>query len=185
MSEILRYKIAGREATSFSVPVTSNGTDVKTAGSAQIPEWMVKIDDLTGKIKTPKYLGYEEYCELFGWYAESSCDTKNGVVIPTANLKHSEVIIIIPVLSFLINLELKMNQQKPVAAMEVIRTAGKVKAQTILFENCTIKNIQQELDRVIIKMDIARKTDTITVFEGGQPAGQVVSFVDYLTGEVK
>lgn len=184
MTDILRYKIAGSEAKSFSVPITTDKSS-EDSSSAQIPEWMIKIDTLTKDLKTPKFLGFEDYCELYGWYAESSCDTKNGIVIPTAKLKHSEVIIILPVFSFLINLELKMNQQKKVDVMEIIRTAGKSKAQTILFENCTLKNIQQELDRVVIKMNITRKTDTITVFENGMPAGQVVSFVDYLTGEVK
>lgn len=178
----LKYRISGNK--DFMIPIVEP-KNLDNGSASKLPEWMVKIGDFCESTIT----GYQKYCELFGWYGESSRKIKNdiaGFLTPTATLRHSEVVIVIPVFAFLAELENMMNAGTPVPEIEIVNIDSKLgKKQSIQFLGCTLTSIQQELDRVVVKMNILAKVDTIKVYSVlGIPAGQKVSRVDYMTGIV-
>jgi hypothetical protein len=185
MANTIHYKIAGSDSKSISVPVVEKKNDNPIESTAATAEWMVRIDDHTFSTR----IGFNKHCELHGWYAENSCETSGGSVgfwSPATILKHSEVVIIIPVFGFLPKLENAMNKKVALSEVEIIRVGETIATQTILFEKCFISSIQQELERVIIKMNITKKTNTVLGFDAnGMSTGQVVSFVDYGSGSVE
>lgn len=185
MANTIHYKIAGSDSKSISVPMVEKNTDNPVESAATTAEWMIKIDEHTFSSR----IGFTGHCELHGWYAENSCETSGGSVgswNPATILKHSEVVIIIPVFGFLPILENSMNKKESLNEVEIIRVGETIATQTILFERCFISSIQQELERVIIKMNITTKTNTVLGFDAnGNSAGQVVSFVDYSSGAVE
>lgn len=185
MANTIHYKIAGSDSKSISVPMVEKKTDNPVESAASTAEWMIRIDDLTSSSR----IGFVGHCELHGWYAENSCETAGGSVgfwNPATVLKHSELVIIIPVFGFLPKLENSMNKKNALSEVEIIRVGEVIATQKILFEKCYISSIQQELERVIIKMNITKKTNTVLGFDAnGNSAGQVVSFVDYSSGAVE
>ncbi|PIZ33428.1 MAG: hypothetical protein COY39_02680 [Alphaproteobacteria bacterium CG_4_10_14_0_8_um_filter_37_21] len=185
MANTIQYKIAGSDAKSITVPTVEKSTENPIASAASTAEWMVRIDDLTASSR----VGFLNHCELHGWYAENSCETSGATVgfwNPSTVLKHSELVIIIPVMGFMPKLENSMNKKNALSEVEIIRVGELVATQTILFEKCYISSIQQELERVIVKMNITKKTNTVRAFDAtGNSAGQIVSFVDYSSGAVE
>ena len=185
MANTIQYKIAGSDSKSISVPIVEKRTDNPVESAATTAEWMVRIDDLTASSR----IGFTGHCELHGWYAENSCETSGGSVgfwNPSTVLKHSELVIIIPVFGFLPKLENSMNKKNALGEVEIIRVGETIATQKILFEKCFISSIQQELERVIVKMNITKKTNTVLGFDpDGKSMGQVVSYVDYSSGAVE
>jgi len=175
----LKYRISGRQ--NFLVPVVEQ-TDREQGTESRIPEWLVRIDDLT-ESKNPKF---QKHVELFGWYGESSKRGKpqgTGLIAPTGTLRHSELVIIVGVEAFLAELQTRMNGGKPITEVEILHVMNEATVQSIRYLVCNIQSIQQELDRAVIKLNVGVKVDRIVVFNAaGMPAGQKVSSTDYTTG---
>jgi hypothetical protein len=77
-----------------------------------------------------------------------------------------------------------MNTGTPINALTIVRLgnikATKVKIQQIDYTNCFIQSFQQQLDRIILRLTVTTKTNTIFVYDTlGTNQGQVVSTVDY------
>ncbi|MDP2194113.1 MAG: hypothetical protein Q8K36_06275, partial [Alphaproteobacteria bacterium] len=129
MSSIIHYTIAGNKSNSLTVPmVRKEEQDFHTSNTSSA-EWMVRIDDMTHSASKL----FPKHCELFGWYAENSCQTNGsmGFWTPAKVLKHSEVVIIIPVAGFLAKLENAMNKKNALMQVEIIRIGENVPIQTI------------------------------------------------------
>lgn len=182
MSNIMKYRIAGSK--DFAIPVVSkvHNPDEESAASANTPEWMVKIDELT----TSLTLGFPDYCELLGWFGEAGRKINNSTTqYPSSSLKHSEVVIVVPVAGYLASLESKMNKGETLKVVKIINFADNKELQAIEYKGCLIRSIQQELERAVIKMSIMKKINTIKVYNEGVCTGQMVSSVDYGTGAVE
>src|SRR4051812_13339747 len=101
-------------STNVSIPVTD--TDVPGATEnigVKSPEWMVKIDDAL----TSSVADYVDHAELFGWHGKSSRFTTGDIgnlLMTSATLRHSDVILIIPNGPYAPTLETKMNMGKKI-----------------------------------------------------------------------
>jgi hypothetical protein len=160
-------------------------TDVTTPDDRGVksPEWMIKIGDLL----VSDVDGFNDYCELFGWYGESSRLTTGDIsnqLFTSATLKHSDLVLLLPNGGHGAQLESKMNIGLPLEAVQIVRLgnikATKVKLQVIDYTNCRIQSFQQQLDRVILSLSVSTKTNTVFVYDNsGTNKGQMVSKVDY------
>ncbi len=160
-------------------------TDVSTPDDRGVksPEWMIKIDDMLQS----EVENFNDYCELFGWYGESSRLTTGDIsnqLFTSATLKHSDLVVMIPNGSHAAQLESKMNLGVPLDLVQVVRLGNikstKVKLQVIDYTNCWIQSFQQQLDRLVLFLSISAKTNTVFVYDiNGNNKGQMVSKVDY------
>jgi hypothetical protein len=180
------YKIVelpGPGKSKFSIATTDvddldNGTD-----GVKSPEWMIKIDELT----TSNVDGFNGYTELFGWHGESSRFTTGDIsnsLFTSATLKHSDLVVLMSNGGYATTLETNMNTGIPINSLTIVRLgnikATKVIIQQIDYTNCFIQTFQQQLDRIILRLTITTKTNTIFVYDNtGQNQGQMVSTVDY------
>ena len=160
-------------------------TDVQTPDDKGVksPEWMILIDDL---LKSDVD-GFNDHCELFGWYGESSRLTTGDVsnqLFTSATLKHTDLTLLLPNGGHGAQLESKMNLGIPLANIEIVRLGNikstKVKLQTIAYTDCRIQTFQQQLDRIVLNLIVSTKTNTVFVYDNaGTNKGQMVSKVDY------
>lgn len=152
------------------------------------PEWMVKIDDLLFS----QVAKFNDYCELFGWHAESSRFTNGDVsneLFTSATIRHSDVILIIPNGGYSASLQTYMNRGQVIGEMYIVRLGNvgemKVVLQQIKFETVRVQSFQQQLDRVIIHTQVLTKTDTHFIYDyTGQIRGQMVTAAHYGFNEV-
>ena len=170
----------------ISVPMV----DPKLHDSGQVttPEWMVSIDDLLeSSVK-----GFEKYCELFGWYAEHSRETKGNVsgdLVSNACVKQSDVIIIVPMGLYIPKIDNTMTSGKVMDKITIVRVANseklKVPIQTIEFSGCQVCKIQQRLEDAVITFRPVKRTNTVIQYDQvtGGKTGQTVSEFDYSKGE--
>jgi hypothetical protein len=178
------YKIVELPGRSkFSIATTDVDNPDNNPDGAKSPEWMIKIDALTNSAVD----GFNDYSELFGWHGESSRFTTGDIsnnLFTSATLKHSDLVVLIPNGGYAATLETNMNTGTPINALTIVRLgnikATKVKIQQIDYTNCFIQSFQQQLDRVILRLTVTTKTNTIFVYDTlGTNQGQVVSTVDY------
>ncbi|RZI45872.1 hypothetical protein [Candidatus Finniella inopinata] len=163
--------------------VATTDTTTPEDGGVKSPEWMIKIDDM---LKS-EVENFNDYCELFGWYGESSRLTTGDIsnqLFTSATLKHSDLVIIIPNGGYGAQLETKMNLGIPLNEVQVVRLGNvkstKVKLQVIDYTLCRIQSFQQQLDRLVICLNISAKTNTVFVYDvNGNNKGQMVNRVDY------
>jgi hypothetical protein len=147
------------------------------------PEWMIKIDDL---LKSDVD-GFNDHCELFGWYGESSRLTTgdiSGQLFTSSTLSHSDVVLLLPNGGHGAQIETKMNIGMPLENIVIARLGNvqnlKVKLQKIEFKHCRIQAFQQQLDRLYVFISPTIKTNTVFVYgNDGTNKGQMVSNVDY------
>ncbi len=167
----------------FRIATTDTDIPQDNTGGVKSPEWMVQMDDILASDVDD----YNDYAELFGWYAESSRFTTGDIsnsLFTSATLKHSDLVVLLPNGGFSAILETRMNTGTPVDQLTIVRLgnikAMKVELQTIVYSNCRIQSFQQQLDRLILQMSVTSKVNTIFVYDNdGQSQGQVVSSVDY------
>jgi hypothetical protein len=160
------------------VPVTDEDIGVKS------PEWMVSMD----KLMCSTVEGFDDYVELFGWYGESSRFTSpdaSGPLFTSSTLRHTDLILIIPYGGYCAQIESNMNLGQPINSLKIVRlgniSQAKVKLQELEYTNCKIQTCQQQLDRMIIHVQIATKTNTVFVYgQDGTSQGQMVSKADYV-----
>jgi len=163
--------------------VATTDTTTPEDGGVKSPEWMIKIDDMLQS----EVENFNDYCELFGWYGESSRLTTGDIsnqLFTSATLKHSDLVIIIPNGGYGAQLETKMNLGIPLNVVQVVRLGNvkstKVKLQVIDYTLCRIQSFQQQLDRLVVCLSITGKTNTVFVYDvNGSNKGQMVSSVDY------
>lgn len=163
--------------------VATTDTTTPADGGVKSPEWMIKIDDMLQS----EVENFNDYCELFGWYGESSRLTTGDIsnqLFTSATLKHSDLVIIIPNGGYGAQLETKMNLGIPLNVVQVVRLGNvkstKVKLQVIDYTLCRIQSFQQQLDRLVLCLSITGKTNTVFVYDvNGSNKGQMVSHVDY------
>lgn len=166
-------------------------TDVATPGETGVksPEWMIKIEDLVSS----EVDDFNDHCELFGWYGESSRLTTGDIsntMNSSATLRHSDLVLFIPNGGHGAQLETKMNLGTPLAQVKIVRLgnvkAAKVKMQEIEFTTCRIQSIQQQLDRLYVFLSVGTKTNTVYVFGAdGSQKGQMVSKVNYIKNKIE
>lgn len=172
-------EISGKNKFRIATTDTSTPED----GGVKSPEWMIKIGDLL----TSEVEDFNDYCELFGWYGESSRLTTGDIsnqLFTSATLKHSDLIVILPNGGYGAQLESKMNLGIPLPIVQIVRLGNikstKVKLQVVDFTLCRIQSFQQQLDRLIVSLSISSKTNTVYVYDiNGTNKGQMVSRVDY------
>lgn len=163
--------------------ITTTDTSSPDDRGVKSPEWMVKIDDL---LKS-SVAEYNDHCELFGWYAESSRLTTGDIsnqLFTSATLRHTDVTLLIPNGGHGAQLESKMNIGMPLEKITIVRLGNvqnlKVKLQVIEFGHCRIQNFQQQLDRLFIHVSPTTKQNTVFVYDNsGANQGQMVSKADY------
>lgn len=177
------YKIIELPGKSkFRIATTDVDAPEDNPDGVKSPEWMIKIDDLMKSDVD----GFNDHCELFGWHGESSRFTTGDIsnnLFTSATLKHSDLVILIPNGGYAATLETNMNTGVPINPT-IVRLgnikATKVMIQKIDYTNCFIQSFQQQLDRLILRLSVTTKTNTIFVYDNtGQNQGQVVSTVDY------
>ncbi len=169
--------------TDTSIPGDTENIGVKS------PEWMIKMD----KILESKVADFEDYAELFGWFAQSARYTSSDIgnnLFTSATLRHSDVRIIIPNGGYAAKLENKMNLGEDIDEMIIVRLgnikAVKIPLQIITYEVCRIQSFQQELDRLILSLNITKKQNVVFSYgQDGDPLGQTASEVDYSKHTVK
>lgn len=180
----IRYQVVGmmgRTDRVVQVPITEDpSSDLQLVRS---PEWMVKLDDIVFS----SISNFEDYCELYGWYAEAGRFTSGDVsnqLFTSATLRHSDVIIIIPSGGYAAQLQTHMNLGRMIRQMTIVHLGNveqsKVKLQEIVHDQCRIQNYQQQLDRLVLHIQVTAKTDTHFVYDrSGQIKGQMVTAVNY------
>lgn len=185
----IRYQVIGmmgRADRAVQVPITEDpATEIQSVRS---PEWMVKLDDIVFSSIT----GFEDHCELYGWYAEAGRFTSGDVanqLFTSATLRHSDVIIIIPGGGYAAQLQTQMNMGRMIGQMTIVHLGNveqsKVKLQEIVHDQCRIQNYQQQLDRLVLHIQVTAKTDTHFVYDrAGQIKGQMVTSVNYSQNSV-
>ncbi|MBY0282265.1 MAG: hypothetical protein K2W94_08970 [Alphaproteobacteria bacterium] len=178
------YKIIELPGKSnFRIATTDIENPENNPDGVKSPEWMIKIDDLT----TSDVDNFNGYTELFGWHGESSRFTTGDIsnnLFTSATLKHSDLVVLMSNGGYAATLETNMNTGTPINVLTIIRLgnikATKVTMQQIDYTNCFIQSFQQQLDRIILRLTVTSKTNTIFVYDKtGLNQGQVVSTVDY------
>jgi len=160
-------------------------TDVSTPDDKGVksPEWMIKIDDLLSSDVD----NFNDHCELFGWYGESSRLTTgdiSGQLFTSATLRHTDLVLLLPNGGHAAQIESKMNLGIPLNEVNILRLGNiksmKVQLQSIVYTNCHIQSFQQQLDRIVLSLLVSSKTNTVFVYDNsGTNKGQMVSKVDY------
>ncbi len=147
------------------------------------PEWMVQMDTfLTSSVE-----GYESYCELFGWYGESSRYTSGSLassLYTSATLRHTDLVIIIPNGGYSTMIEGLMNTGNFIKKLVIVRLGNvktaKVILQKLTYTNCRIQKFNQQLDQLVVELSIMTKNNTVYVYgQDGQSQGQMVTQADY------
>lgn len=171
---------------SYSIPTVP--PTVRESGQVTTPEWMISIDDLlSSSVK-----GFEEYCELYGWYSEHSRESKGNVtgdLVSNAAVKQSDVIVIIPMGIYIPTIDNIMTNGKVLDKITIVRIANnealKVPIQIIDFAACQVSKIQQRLEDAVITFRPVKRTNTVIKYdpENGNKVGQTVSEFDYSKGE--
>src|SRR3569833_1151189 len=114
----VRYQVVGimGQARQVQVPMIDDGSsDLKAIKS---PEWMVKLDDIVFSSVSD----FEDYCELFGWYAEAGRITSGDIsnqLFTSATLCHSDIVIIIPSGGYAAQLQTQMNMGRMISKMTI------------------------------------------------------------------
>lgn len=173
---------SGKDSISIAMTDTAMPGDTQNIG-VKSPEWMVKIDDLLSS----SVADYTDHAELYGWHGKSSRFTTGDIgnlLLTSASLRHSDVVIIIPNGAYAPVLENKMNMGNKLDEILLVRLgnseAVKVKLQTISFATCRFQSFQQELDRLYLTFNVTKKVNTVFAYdETGANTGQTVSTVDY------
>jgi hypothetical protein len=167
------------EATSAA----SSTPDAQYASSVQSPEWMIQMDSfLSSNVD-----GYRDYCELFGWYGESSRFTTGDLsssLFTSATLRHTDLIIVVPNGGYATTLEALMNTGTAIQKVTIIRLGTiemqTVPLQTLVYTTCRVQRFNQQLDQLIVEMSIMTKENTVFVYaQDGTSQGKMVSQVDY------
>lgn len=177
-----RYKMTELAGTQRMLVPTVEADD-GAVNSIKSPEWMVQIGNLTQST----IVGYLTYAPLFGWYGESSRITAGDVGGPlqtSAQLKHSDLVLILGNGGYATSLESAMNKGSPLSLVTIVRLGNiqgaTVPLQTTAYGNCMIQSFQQQLDRLVLHLSVTTKTNTVLVYNNlGVCAGQMVSSVDY------
>jgi hypothetical protein len=185
MAQYSLIQIPGR--SNIRIPIVESNVsttdDSSNKSSVQSPEWMVEMDSFLSS----NVSGYTSYCQLYGWYGESSRYTSGDVassLFTSATLRHSDLIVIIPNGGYATTLESMMNTGTPIQQLTIARlgtiSSSIVTLQTLVFTMCRIQKFNQQLDQVIIEMSILTKQNTVFVYgQDGSSQGQMVSQVDY------
>ncbi len=177
-----RYKMTELAGAQRMLIPTTDSND-ESINSVKSPEWMVKIGVLTSST----IVGFLDYAPLYGWYGESSRITAGDIGGPlqtSAQLKHSDLVLILGNGGYATSLEASMNKGYPLDLVTIVRLGNiqgvTVKLQTTAYGNCMIQSFQQQLDRLVLHLSVTTKTNTVLVYNNlGVCAGQMVSSVDY------
>jgi hypothetical protein len=173
----IRIPIVGGDNSSTSREEPSNPSSV------QSPEWMIKMDSfLSSNVN-----GFTDFCELYGWYGESSRYTSGDVansLFTSATLRHTDLVVIIPNGGYATTIESLMNTGTMIQQMTIARLGTveqqTVTMQTLVYTTCRIQKFNQQLDQVVVELSILTKENTIFVYgQDGTSQGQMVSQVDY------
>ena len=135
------------------IPTTDSNDE--SINSVKSPEWMVKIGVLTSST----IVGFLDYAPLYGWYGESSRITAGDIGGPlqtSAQLKHSDLVLILGNGGYATSLEASMNKGYPLDLVTIVRLGNiqgvTVKLQTTAYGNCMIQSFQQQLDRLVLHL---------------------------------
>ncbi len=180
-----KYKNLYVKNTSFRIPIVDS--DMGYNESISVPEWMIQVDDiLSSSIKN-----FENFSELYGWYSDRSRLTKGRTannLFSTSAIQHSNVLAVLPAGIYFPTLENKMNRGTNISFVLLVRltNVGQTREiqQIILYTDCKIESIQQQLDEIIVSF--RPESCTNIIFKYTQQAvleGQSVSFYDYVKGK--
>jgi type VI protein secretion system component Hcp len=150
------------------------------------PEWMILIDDLMSS----SIENFEDYGELYGWYAEQARVTEGSTannLFSTSTVQHSNVVIVIPNNVYGPTLEFKMASGSKLSKIKIVRLSNmknlKVAIQVVTFANCRIESIQQQLDRLVVSFRPEKRENKVFKWkQDGKKEGQAVTKFDYTKG---
>lgn len=170
---------------SISIPIVN--PSIQHTNNISTPEWMIQMDDLLSSTIE----NFEDFGELYGWYAEQARLTQGHTanqLISTSAVQHSNILVVLPVGIYIPSLENKMNSGANIASILIVRLMNvgdmKEKQQMVLFNDCKIESMQQQLDQTIISFRPTARTNIIFKYsQAGELEGQSVSFFDYTTGK--
>ncbi len=177
------------QLVNISVPVINQ--DSQVPAYARSPEWLIMMDKLTDKSSNVK--GKEGYVEVFGWtgaMSRSSSPNIGGEHHSTATLVHTDLVVVMPMGSYVAKLNQTMANGAVVkkVTLERLGNIGKVLQviQSITFETCRIQSVQQQIDQVVVTIQVQKRTDTINVYkQDGSASGKAVSAINFENVEVK
>lgn len=187
MSRFSLIQLPGR--SNIRIPIVGGdnssveSSESSRPSSVQSPEWMVQMDSFLSS----NVYGYTDFCELYGWYGESSRYTSGDVansLFTSATLRHTDLVVIIPNGGYATTIESLMNTGTMIQRMTIARLGTveqqTVTLQTLVYTTCRVQKFNQQLDQVVIELSILTKENTIFVYgQDGTSQGQMVSQVDY------
>lgn len=186
MSRFSLIQLPGR--SDIRIPIvggdkSQGNSESSPASGVQSPEWMIKMDTFLSSTVN----GYTDFCELYGWYGESSRYTSGDVansLFTSATLRHTDLVVIIPNGGYATTIESLMNTGTMIQKLTIARLGTielqTVTLQTLVYSTCRIQKFNQQLDQVAIELSILSKENTIFVYgQDGTSQGQMVSQVDY------
>lgn len=186
MSATNQYTVASINGHDFKIPMVAPSINIQ--GKVNTPEWMISIDeDLASTIE-----GYEQCCELFGWYADESRLTNSSTandLYSSATVQHSNVVVLIPNGVFSPILEQKMAKGVNISSVKITRLGNiedmKKELQTVEYTECKIEALQQQFDRLIVSIRPETKCNTVYSYDQtGRLNGQNVMTIDFTKNTV-
>lgn len=130
---------------------------------------------------------YNKFAELYGFHIESSRETVADLanqLFTSAMIKHEDCIVILPNGGYATDIENAMYTGKPMSEIKIICLGwfdGALNiTQMIFFENSYIIALTHDLDRIVVKFRVQKKT--YTYFDRNQDStvvsGQAVCTLD-------
>lgn len=179
------YKIVPIGGKSGSIPMLDAYQDKSKSENLPTPTWIIKADTYF----TSQMQGFEEYIPLQGLSMHSSNDAELSFgstrsLASSASLRHSEVIFAVENGEYGPDLETHMNENKVLKQVTIVRLTTLNKKispiQTLIFDDCFIKKIQQEFDRLFVWVRISKRTNKYSQYSrDGSARGSSVSQIDY------
>lgn len=180
-------------STGLLIPVVKRSkTEDETTGT-RVPDWMFFIEDGNTESTIDKF---ESYCELFGWYCESSRHVQGdsaGHLSTSGTLWHSNVYLVCQNgkhTTFIQNSAATGRITTKVSIVRLIRINNVVhEQQRIDFLTCHWVGVHTLMSHSICVFTACERTNTVKGFnqagpQMGNPAGQTSCTIKYLENRV-
>lgn len=154
------------------------------------PDWMVAIAGATTGASTVS--GYVDYTELLGWKGDIGRETRGftgNQLYTSGALQAFNVEIEIPFGGFAPTLEISMNNGVQFATITIVKlahidqastTSNIVPLQEVIYSNCLIQSIQQNMERLGVIFRFTKRQNTVYQYgQNGVLIGQTASVTDY------
>lgn len=164
------------------------------------PWWMIQIEIDSKVVTVSTVIGNDDknvklntYAELYGFHIECSRDTSCEIanqLFTGGSLRHDDCIIILPNADYVTDIDNAMMDGDFLTKVTIIEI-GAVKGawavfQKIVFETNLVHSLIYDLDRVIVKFRIKKKTVTYTSYkQDGSKEGNSELSIDFSDHQIK